>query len=76
MVRCWKESRDRDSGEYVGFFTAARRNILKSREYGFEPDPRTLELIEGMASFGSAPHMRSFNWQCRSAVAASWFLAQ
>ena len=41
---------------------------------GPELEQGALELIEGMASFGSAPHMRSFNWQCRSAVATSWFL--
>jgi hypothetical protein len=27
------------------------------------------ELIAGLAQHGVAPHMRSFNWQCRSAVA-------
>ncbi len=27
----------------------------------------------GTADNGSAPHMRSFNWQCRSAVATSYF---
>jgi len=31
-------------------------------------------LVDGLAAFGSAPHMRSFNWQCRSAVAAPWYL--
>jgi hypothetical protein len=31
-------------------------------------------LIDGLAAYGSAPHMRSFNWQCRSAVATPWYL--
>ena len=40
-----------------------------------ELEPVALELIDGLAMHGSAPHIRSFNWQCRSAVASSWFLA-
>jgi len=32
------------------------------------------ELITGLATNGTAPHTRSFNWQCRSAVATPWFL--
>ena len=40
-----------------------------------ELDATATGLIEGMAAFGSAPHMRSFNWQCRSAIATPWFLA-
>jgi hypothetical protein len=32
------------------------------------------QLLERMASDGTAPHVRSFNWQCRSAVAGSWYL--
>lgn len=31
-------------------------------------------LVARLASDGTAPHVRSFNWQCRSAVAGSWFL--
>jgi hypothetical protein len=31
-------------------------------------------LVSGLTSKGTAPHMRSFNWQCRSAVAAPWYL--
>jgi hypothetical protein len=31
-------------------------------------------LVERMAADGTVPHVRSFNWQCRSAVAAPWFL--
>jgi hypothetical protein len=31
-------------------------------------------LTAHLASDGSAPHIRSFNWQCRSAIAGSWFL--
>jgi hypothetical protein len=31
-------------------------------------------LVEQMGTDGSVPHVRSFNWQCRSAVAAPWFL--
>jgi hypothetical protein len=33
------------------------------------------ELVAGLAAHGTAPHMRSMNWQCRSAVAAPYFLA-
>jgi len=33
-------------------------------------------LAEGLGDLGEVPHMRSFNWQCRSAVATSWHLAQ
>ena len=42
-----------------------------------EPALRTaaLELVTGLTDHGSAPHMRSMNWQCRSAVATPWFLA-
>jgi hypothetical protein len=32
------------------------------------------ELVTGLATRGTAPHMRSANWQCRSAVGASFFL--
>jgi hypothetical protein len=32
------------------------------------------ELVMGFGANGVAPHMRSFNWQCRSAVATPWFL--
>jgi hypothetical protein len=32
------------------------------------------ELVAGLASYGEAPHMRSFNWQCRSAVATPWYM--
>ncbi|MFK7987631.1 MAG: hypothetical protein AB8I08_16545 [Sandaracinaceae bacterium] len=32
------------------------------------------EVVQGFADNGTAPHVRSFNWQCRSAVAAPWFL--
>jgi hypothetical protein len=31
-------------------------------------------LVERVATEASVPHVRSFNWQCRSAVAAPWFL--
>lgn len=31
-------------------------------------------LLEHMSSDGTAPHIRSFNWQCRSAVTGSWYL--
>ena len=31
-------------------------------------------LVAGSAATASVPHVRSFNWQCRSAVAASWYL--
>jgi hypothetical protein len=32
------------------------------------------KLIQKLGSDGSAPHIRSFNWQCRSAVQAPWYL--
>jgi len=31
-------------------------------------------LVSGLASNGTSPHLRSFNWQCRSAVAAPYYL--
>ena len=31
-------------------------------------------LIDGLAARGTSPHMRSFNWQCRSAVAIPYYL--
>ncbi|MCY1005341.1 hypothetical protein OV079_07095 [Nannocystis pusilla] len=34
------------------------------------------DLVAGFGDLGEVPHMRSFNWQCRSAVATPWFLAQ
>ena len=33
-------------------------------------------LVAGLAEFGTVPHMRSFNWQCRSAVATPHLLAR
>ena len=33
-----------------------------------------MELVDGLRARGRAPHVRSFNWQCRSAVAAPYFL--
>lgn len=32
------------------------------------------QLVQGFRNNGDAPHLRSFNWQCRSAVAAPYFL--
>lgn len=32
------------------------------------------ELVAGMKANGEAPHMRSYNWQCRSAVATPYYL--
>jgi hypothetical protein len=32
------------------------------------------QLLERMATDGTAPHIRSFNWQCRSAVMGPWYL--
>jgi hypothetical protein len=32
------------------------------------------QLLAGLGENGTAPHMRSFNWQCRSAIGASYFL--
>jgi hypothetical protein len=32
------------------------------------------QLLARMASDGRAPHLRSFNWQCRSAVSGAWYL--
>jgi hypothetical protein len=31
-------------------------------------------LVDRLGTDGNAPHVRSWNWQCRSAVAAPWFL--
>jgi hypothetical protein len=31
-------------------------------------------LVAGLAADGSSPHLRSFNWQCRSAVATPYYL--
>jgi hypothetical protein len=31
-------------------------------------------LVSGLASNGTSPHLRSFNWQCRSAVATPYYL--
>jgi hypothetical protein len=31
-------------------------------------------LVARLGSDGEVPHVRSFNWQCRSAVAGPWFL--
>ncbi|MGH1343762.1 MAG: hypothetical protein ACRBN8_19555 [Nannocystales bacterium] len=33
-------------------------------------------LTQGMADNGTAPHIRSFNWQCRSAIATPFFMAR
>ncbi len=32
------------------------------------------QLLEKLGSDGTAPHVRSFNWQCRSAVTGPWYL--
>jgi hypothetical protein len=32
------------------------------------------DLVAGTKANGGAPHMRSFNWQCRSAVATPFYL--
>jgi hypothetical protein len=34
------------------------------------------ELTTAFRANGIAPHMRSFNWQCRSAVATPWYLTK
>ncbi|MDC0722782.1 hypothetical protein [Nannocystis bainbridge] len=34
------------------------------------------DLVLGFRDNAEVPHMRSFNWQCRSAVATPWFLGQ
>lgn len=31
-------------------------------------------LVTGLATYGESPYLRSFNWQCRSAVGASFYL--
>jgi hypothetical protein len=31
-------------------------------------------LTNGLATYGTSPYLRSFNWQCRSAVAAPYYL--
>ena len=42
-----------------------------------EPTLRTAVdgVIAGLASQGAMPHVRSYNWQCRSAVAAPYYLS-
>lgn len=35
-----------------------------------------MDLLAGLAQHGEAPHIRSFNWQCRSAPLAPYFLAE
>jgi len=46
--------------------------------HGGKQDPSlratALELLTGLQQHGSVPHLRSFNWQCRSAVAAPYYL--
>ena len=32
------------------------------------------QLLAGTKSRARSPHLRSFNWQCRSAVATPWYL--
>jgi hypothetical protein len=32
------------------------------------------QLLRGLVERGRAPHLRSFNWQCRSAVGAAYYL--
>ncbi|MCC6559254.1 MAG: hypothetical protein IT372_40545 [Polyangiaceae bacterium] len=32
------------------------------------------QLVQGLRNYGEAPHMRSFNWQCRSAVATPYYM--
>jgi hypothetical protein len=34
------------------------------------------DLVAGLGTLGEAGQLRSFNWQCRSAVATPWFLRQ
>ena len=31
-------------------------------------------LASGLATYGTSPHLRSFNWQCRGAVGAAYYL--
>jgi hypothetical protein len=31
-------------------------------------------MLAGLKTRGSSPHMRSFNWQCRAAIAAPYYL--
>lgn len=35
-----------------------------------------LELLDGLRQNGSAPHIRSFNWQCRSAPLTPYYLSE
>jgi hypothetical protein len=37
-------------------------------------DTAARALVAGLGERGEAPHMRSFNWQCRSAVATPYYL--
>jgi hypothetical protein len=32
------------------------------------------QMLAGLKSYGTVPHLRSFNWQCRSAVATPYYL--
>jgi hypothetical protein len=43
-----------------------------------DADLRTagMELVDGLATRGEAGQLRSFNWQCRSAVATPYFLRE
>jgi len=31
-------------------------------------------LVSGLGTYGTSPYLRSFNWQCRGAVGAAYFL--
>jgi hypothetical protein len=41
-----------------------------------EPDLRTAadNLVQGLTTQGAVPHIRSYNWQCRSAIATPYYL--
>ena len=41
-----------------------------------DPSLRTAadQLVAGTKAHATSPHIRSFNWQCRSAPATPWYL--
>jgi hypothetical protein len=51
--------------------------VAMAWHYGGKTDaalkPAATQLFAGLAANGTAPHMRSFNWQCRSAPMAAAF---
>ena len=52
--------------------------IAMAWHYAPEDEPMlreaALSLVDGLDTQGTAPHIRSYNWQCRSAIAAPYYL--